>query len=417
MIEPVLVCVPERGHTEIDQDIWVSLTASPGFWRLVEQSIVSITQVSKQRAKLSGSCYVGRVSFPGVRLDFTEKVEGAVEAMLYFATHDAFHIEKLPSPVSDLGSLAALLIRQFLVAVKSYVSEGREFHYRSKRQVGSLIGGRIDITRTVKLRARGLKHMVAYDRSVLRNDTLKNRVLAAALREVERLSRLIEIEKAQVATARSLSMMFSDCHDVEVLFARRDAFVRTATALGDEARKGRDRDLLALASIVLAHESFEHGASGGRTAPRAWFLNLENLFQVSVRRVLDRLYSGRVTTAVASSLPNAIFANEAQQFRANPDLVLVGQQGATAIGDVKYKIWTGSASASDVYQLLVHAAAFKTGTAFLVFPHREFVARDLGISATGCRTWLFAVDVLKLPEHLGLALQRLCLSSEALPAE
>ena len=79
MIDPVLVCVPERGHTEIDQNIWVSLTASPGFWRLVEQSIVSITQVSKQRARLSGSCYVGRVSFPGVRLDFTEKVEGAAQ--------------------------------------------------------------------------------------------------------------------------------------------------------------------------------------------------------------------------------------------------------------------------------------------------------------------------------------------------
>lgn len=136
-----------------------------------------------------------------------------------------------------------------------------------------------------------------------------------------------------------------------------------------------------------------------------------------MRRVLDRLYSGRVTTAVASALPSAIFANEAQQFRANPDLVLVGQQGAAAIGDVKYKIWTGSASASDVYQLLVHAAAFKTGTAFLVFPHREFFARDLGISATGCRTWLFAVDVLKLPEHLGLALQRLGLSSKALPVD
>ena len=65
--------------------------------------------------------------------------------------------------------------------------------------------------------------------------------------------------------------------------------------------------------------------------------------------------------------------------------------GVQAIGDVKYKMWDGSASNPDVYQL--HAATYRATTAFLVFPHDAFIARDLGTSATGCRKGLFAVDI------------------------
>jgi hypothetical protein len=70
------------------------------------------------------------------------------------------------------------------------------------------------------------------------------------------------------------------------------------------------------------------------------------------------------------------------------------------VGDVKYKQWAGVPGASDVYQLLVHAAAFDSGKAFLVFPFEEFDARSLGDAVTGASVTTYGVDVRELDDHV-----------------
>lgn len=70
------------------------------------------------------------------------------------------------------------------------------------------------------------------------------------------------------------------------------------------------------------------------------------------------------------------------------------------VGDVKYKSWAGSASAPDLYQLLVHAKTYDAERCFLVYPHDTFGVKRLGVASTGCDTWLFTVDVRALESDL-----------------
>jgi 5-methylcytosine-specific restriction endonuclease McrBC regulatory subunit McrC len=398
------ISVPERGHADIDGKAWEVLSSHNDFWRLVDQKILSPTLISSQKIRLTGSCFVGRVILNSCILEVGEKIDGSLAALLGYATFNAFRVEKYDAPASALGPLLALLVHHFLGVLRAYVSLGREFRYESMGMRGSLVGGRINITKTIGFRARGLQHVLAFDRPVLTHVTPKNRVIAAAVSEVERVSEIITLDVTDLAMARGLSLLFEDCKDTEVLFGTRDAFVRVAQRLILSANE-TDRDLLALASVILAHQSFDYGSPAKAISPRAWFLNLEKLFEVAVRQVLGSVYApGTVRSRAAAEFESRIFDKASEEYKANPDLILSDAEGVQAIGDVKYKLWDESADVADMYQLLVHAVAYHAPRAFLVFPHDCFMARDLGVSVTGCHTWLFAVDVRNLQEHLQLAL-------------
>lgn len=78
---------------------------------------------------------------------------------------------------------------------------------------------------------------------------------------------------------------------------------------------------------------------------------------------------------------------------ADPDIVIYAPT-ETHVGDVKYKDWERAAGTrADLYQLLVHAAAFDGDTSFLIYPHHKFEAVELGDAVTESDCWLFAVDV------------------------
>lgn len=392
--------VPERGHLEISSSAWKKLAAEPNFWNLVDQKILAVSQSGQNRMRLSGSCYVGRALFSDVVLELTEKIRGALAALLGSARHDAFRVLRVSSPPSQLGPLTSLLIAQFVEGLRLYVSRGRDFYYHKKRETGSLVGGRIDVTGSIKLRARGLAHVVVFDRNVLARNTLKNRILLAATNEIERIARVIDLDPKVVSDARGLALLFEDCRDSEVLFGERNAFVEYAEQLLQPSEQ-IDKDLLMLSSVILSHASFEHANTRGGPIPRAWFLNLETLFEQRVRSTLsDILIEMEVLTGAQLNPRRYVFREQFAQ-QAAPDLVIRSGSRTLAVGDVKYKEWTASASESDIYQLLVHTQAFDCDKAFLVFPHDRFEVKFLGLAATGAQTWLFAVDVQKLHQQLG----------------
>lgn len=76
-----------------------------------------------------------------------------------------------------------------------------------------------------------------------------------------------------------------------------------------------------------------------------------------------------------------------------------------AIGDVKYKVWEDYPDEHDLYQLLVHASAYDAKCAFLVYPHDTWIIRDLGVAATGCRTWIVGIDITNMGAGLKTALE------------
>src|ERR1017187_6446931 len=148
---PLLVALPERGHCDIGLKAWEVLSQKSDFWRLVEQKIVSVAQLSDKDIRLTGSCFVGRIVLEDVTLEVHEKVDGSLASLLGYATFGSFRVEKYEAPASALGPLLALLVRQFLIVLQAYVSKGRQFRYATKRQQSSLVAGRIDMTKTISL--------------------------------------------------------------------------------------------------------------------------------------------------------------------------------------------------------------------------------------------------------------------------
>ena len=165
-------------------------------------------------------------------------------------------------------------------------------------------------------------------------------------------------------------------------------------------------ELLALAAVLLGHRGFELEEPTGRLLPRTWFLDLEDLFEASVRQVLTSLVEDDVSVQTGADLRVRIFP-ASETYRAEPDIVIYPSGGPPWIGDVKYKDWAGGVVQPDVYQLLVHASAYQANECFLVFPSDTFSEPDLGPSSVGPRVQLFAVDVRRMNEDLSLIMGRI----------
>ena len=368
-------------------------------------------------ARLSSGCYVGcsRIS-ENIAIEIHEKVHGSLPALLKFASGSDFRVEQVGSFGTDMGPLIALLAAQLVESVRRYAGRGREFAYERILHQGSLVGGRLHVTKTAGLHSRGLRHLAAFEKNVISFDLPINRTVLMALREVERIGRIIKLPSTVVAHSRALAMVFDDCRSEEVLFGSREQAALMATRLSHEASDKDTADMLALAATVLARESFEGNGDQTLAAPRSWFLNLEMLFERAVRETIRKQIRPIGGVVARERFTKPIFPPRTDQFCANPDIVVeLGDSNRTFIGDAKYKQWSSLPSASDVYQLLVHASAFSSEHAFLVFPCERFEAVDLGCSVTGIRTIAYGVNVCRLDEgvrevleHLGL----LCASSE-----
>ncbi len=363
-------------------------------------------------ARLHGTRYVGRALVGGATLNLVEKVPGSLAALLSYASGGSFRVPPAQAAATPAGDLIGLLVHAFLERLREYVSHGIDFTYADEHEVGSLVGGRLDIAGTIRVRARGLRHMAAFTRPVIRRDLPKNKIALAALRQVERLAGQATIAPEDLGSARVLAHFFDDAHDVQVLLGRPEHWAERARELEANSASEAERDLLALAAVVLLHESFERDLASHGQVPRAWFVNLERLFETAVRDAFIEISGSSLSTTGAGFVKPPVFDSVGDRFRADPDLVVRHHGAAVAVGDAKYKAWNGFGTLNlhhDLYQLLVHTAAHGAGVAFLLYAHDVLDDRYLGMSATGADTWAFAVDVRDLHTDLTRVLIRLSL--------
>ncbi len=391
--------VRERGREVIPAEIWRRLSSDPVFWSLVESGILGVAQVNRGSFELKGGMYVGRVTCSHVNIEVIEKVPGVLNALIKFATFGSFRVESLTAQDSDLGELTRLLAHQFLLAIKDYVTFGRDFAYKKRPAVSPFVRGRLDVVRTTRLRARGMGHLVAFDRAVIDHATDKNQVLLRALRELERLARIIPISEHDLSASRTIAIFFSDCRNNDVLFGSRRSWALLAEQLAEQQDRAEHRDMLALAGVLLSHRGFEAAKVDDGLVPRSWFLNLEELFESAVRRTFAELLDHTWTVANGKRLRVPIFGGSRQTYRADPDIVLK-HKDLVFVGDVKHKEWYGGVVQADIYQVLVHAKTYGAFDAFLVFPGEEYLEQDLGMSSLGVRTRLYSVDPRQLDSHL-----------------
>ena len=200
------ITVPERGALALSRSEWASLSNDPKFWRLVEHNIVHVEAGRSGGARLKGTCYVGRALIGSTALEVVEKFPGAFAALVKLGLLRSPKITAAPSLLAASTETLAILISLFLHAVRKYLAGYRLMSYIQVPDSGIFIGGRLDIGRTLRLRARGLAHRAAFNRTVLTGDIPFNRCIYAALRSIESLSRAASLSLSDVTTARALRL-------------------------------------------------------------------------------------------------------------------------------------------------------------------------------------------------------------------
>ena len=401
----MIVSVPERGSSLLTQDQWAALSSDHRFWTLVNDNIVQVEASRAGKWRLKGTCYVGRAAVGGLILHVDEKFPGALEALFSIGGLTSPRLERVPSPVTPTTSSTAILVSAFLDSVKTYLSGSKQSQYIKVPDVGGIVRGRLDITRTAHLRARGILHQAAFDRTFLSADVPLNRCVYAALREIERLAQIAEIPPSYVARARASRLGLSECLQ-SVLNVQRVEFAELAARESEDPFASPEaRDVASLAGAVLDAAGFGGAEAFKRKVERAWFVNLENFFEAAIRRVVQDTLAGKYLVSGPRNRPS-LFDQTKGRYRANPDIIITQGSETVAICDAKYKDYSNWPSVSDVHEIIAHTAAYGAFKAILFYPDDAGVGvRFFGRSATGCELWAIGLSLKNIAEGIrdGLA--------------
>ncbi len=387
-----IITARERSSRRISDDVADALRASPDFAHAMESGILGM-ELCGSGFSLTTSCYVGQLTIDGVAINIEEKVAGSLSALLRYASHSAFRTEALEGEAVDLNRLFPLLVEQFSDAVNRYVSGGRKFSYGYNKGVGSLAGGKLLLTDTIRLRAQGLGHLLAFQRSQITHHIDPNRCILAALNMSERLADAYGVAAPVRSRIRGMSLIFSDCRDQGTLFGSRIELSRVADRLSRECGDASLKDSLSLASIILLRTSlYLDGMTSRGASPRTWFINLESLYEHSLRSALSDVASTNGIGIMGPSSVNSWIFPSQRRFSVNPDFVIdIG--GTFVAGDAKYKQYGGSPQVSDIYQLLSHARAIDAVACFLAYASETTRVHYMGEAFGECPVYIFEVDV------------------------
>jgi hypothetical protein len=412
----------ERRRRELPAAEWRHLMGLEEFWRLADAGYVSGHRSGSGRFELAAHAHVGRARLGGIELTVREKVPGTLAALVSAATGAELKIEHAESPATEFDLVSRHLMGEFIDAAGNYIAHRRRPRNRYREAVGPALAGSLDMAATMRLHAGGRRGLFAFDRGEVVRDEPLDRLVLAGLDEIDRSGDALALEPVVLHDARWLAGALEEVRDRRFLDTPRDGFLDLADDVAvDPAMLPADADLARLASVALLHRGFEPQAPiDEERVPRAWFVNLETLFERAVREALRELLPRREVDR-GEAFPRRMFSGGEDASRTNPDLVVHGEGTVGAVGDVKYKSLSitgpsgedreGKQHRDDLYQLLVHTASLECERAFLVYASEgDCACRYLGRAATGCLTWVAQVrpaflgeDLARLLDELGLA--------------
>lgn len=380
---------------------------------------MSIGRRSADLHELVGHKYVGRALVDDLEVRVDEKVRGTLLGLLTAISGAELRTVDASAPATEFGFVSRHLMSAFTRAAARYVADRRCAAYAYRQAQGPTLAGGLDMARTVRLHATGRLGHFAFHQGYVTRDRPIDRLVLAGLEAVDRMAEGIGLESTTIYEARWLSGALEEVRDERFLLCPTSDFL----AMADKIEAGSDEladdvDLARLAVAALLHRGFEPEVRDDAVVPRAWFVDLETLFETSVRTVLRELLQ---TASVDRGEwhERRLFTGGSDLSRTYPDLVVHREQRVVAIGDVKYKGVIAETelpgpdgeqrrkrakeARSDIYQLLVHAASLGSPKAFLVYAGEHFTCRYLGVAATGTSTWSAQVR----PAHLSYDLRRL----------
>ena len=417
-VASAVIQVTERRRRPLSEAERALLDTTDSFWALVDAGYVSLRRSGAHRYEIVGHRYVGRAITGTVETVVAEKAEGTLRALIAAATGAELRIEEVGAPATEFDVISRHLMRQFIQAAGRYIAERRQARYEYEPRSGPVLAGSLDIARTMRVHASGRRDHFAFSSGRVIRDEPLDRVVLAAIDELDRAATALGLDADTLYDARWLAGALEEVRDEQFLSLVSSDYLDMADAIRHHSESVReDGDLARLAAVALLHRGFEAERELGGVVPRAWFVDLETLFEQAVRETLRELL-GPHEVDRGENFDRWMFTGGAERSRTNPDVVVHGQGIVRAVGDVKYKtlrVALGEAEDDeeaagearkkegrpDLYQVLVHAASLDSDLAFLVFvSDEEYVSRYLGTAATGCRTWTAQVRPTRLREDL-----------------
>ena len=365
----------------------VSPTVDSGVWRITDVTRVGVVVIDDVRLIVRPKTPLRSLIFMASYSGSQAEVDDA--AFAFDADQD------LPA------ALAAALIR----AVGEATSRGLLKGYVSVEETGTVIRGRWDIARQLKVRP-GIPVPVELTYDDYTEDVQENRILKAALRALVRLEQL---PRRVVDRLGPLLGLFSEVSDL-----RAGSVVLPA----ESHLNAHYQPALRLARWVLEATSWAHteGASSGS----AFLLNVAKVYEDFVGRAL-RATLHPEGFDIDLQVSDWRLDTEGK-IRMRPDIVISRHGRVVAVADTKYKVWgesDGSPPNADVYQALAYAVTAGVREVHLLYVSGDVEPRRYEIAATGTTVVAHAVDVSGEPEELMgrvMKLSATLVPAEALPA-
>jgi len=404
----------ENRTISVTEAEYLRLGHSRVFRSIVSAGIASLVITRRASWGIKTAGYVGQVLLEGdVRLRLREKIPGALAALLAWSSPEDFREELAKSPLGKDGADAILdaYARRLLSHIAEYVRHGRQKEYQRQQLVTSSPRGKIAVRGTMRLISRGIAGRVVVANSRLSANLMANRLLSLGLRAVDDYYRTANPDSPHLSKARYLAPLFEDVDGFSVermhWLARARAFDE---ALADRRTSGDLRDALTYCRAFVLHLGQWPEDMVDGYLPRAFFLNLSTLFEEAVRLALATVVADNCSVKHGRSQGVHIFKDNGRHFEAEPDIVVRRSEQAVLVADVKYKTLDdsdGLPGHDDVYQLLAHAAAFKSQTALLIYPGELAWLGRLGLSHGGIEVFFCTVRPAHLFADLSSAATRL----------
>lgn len=402
MVGAETIEVPERGGVRISSACWKELSQETSFWRLVDEKIVTVSLPENGSVRLGGTSYVGKVFVGNNKVSFVEKVPGAFRSLCIAAWNDNPKILDVQAAGGREELTFNLLLRIFAGVVEGYVRQYRDVKYATRNARGCMIGGKLDVMGTIRLRARGVRHHVAYQKSEISGDTNRNLIICAALLEVERLASQVKLDSHTISRFRKSLMAFgASTPQVRGLGRRRILEIASNELRSSRRLPVSVSDVLDFSLLILAGGGFGGDEGYEGRVRKSWFVNLETLFEAAVRNTMMRVLDGAWDVARPDKPPRILVDAEGR-YPANTDIVISRRGVDTVICDAKYKVrkafdWP---LASELHEVLSHASAYGARKALIICPGDDFWSRRVGCDRNACEVWAFGVSVLDLERDI-----------------
>jgi 5-methylcytosine-specific restriction endonuclease McrBC regulatory subunit McrC len=399
----------ERTSVSISASDYRYLELHEDFWKLAAAGVATLERTAPKRFALKASSFVGHSLIGDCELRIEEKIPGALAGLLEATGDLDARIAESPALADRQGRVIETLAERFLDSLSRYLLAGREKRYVTQSFEAGLPRGKVDLGRTMRLRARGRADLLAFRADVLSADLTTNRLLGLGLQALDHALGSWRAGTPLLTRARTLGVLFEDIGWTPMT---RWSIDRLATAFEmamTDASSVNLKALLSFARVFALH--FGIGPAAEVQSPVSWFVNLEALFEDAVRAALRRAaaVSAPVVTVTDWRVERRHVLETPHRFLAEPDVVISTSAGSIAILDAKYKEFNGRPDAGDVYQLLAHARAYGVRAGVLIYPSASFDLKHLGTAQGFCELYAaqlsltnLVADGLLLLEALGI---------------